>query len=168
MTNLLRILTSAALLGLSVASAGCVDAGDSEAPDEDVEVSGSALKPGSSDPLDDELLAVINQTRQGFGLAPVRGMRCPDGFAEKWADHLAQTNQIAHQDLSQIASRCRVGWAGEIVTRGAAMTPQQAVDSWMGSPGHRSILLSPMPTGVGIGITEKADGGRYYVADLVR
>ena len=44
------------------------------------------------------------------------------------------------------------GWTGEIVACGQG-TPASAVDAWLGSPGHRAIMLGRSKSEVGVGMT---------------
>jgi len=44
------------------------------------------------------------------------------------------------------------------------VTPQQAIDGWMDSPGHRANLLDPGSREVGLGYYQRSSDGRGYVA----
>jgi uncharacterized protein YkwD len=177
MKILVRSFGSMAILGLMVCGVGCVEATDSD--DESLDDDSSALRggghggggsttPGDADAFDTDLIAAINAARKANGVPPVQFDQCLDGYADKWGTYMAQTDLLVHQDLSKIASGCRTSWVGEVITRGVGMTAQGAVDSWMTSDGHRAAILSPIADKIGGGAGTRADGRRYFVADLAR
>ena len=50
---------------------------------------------------------------------------------------------------------------GEIINRGAS-TPQLAVESWLGSPAHREMILDERYHSAGIACHQGADGVTYW------
>ncbi len=50
----------------------------------------------------------------------------------------------------------RYKWAGENIAAGQE-TPQDVVDAWMNSPGHRANILRPEFTSIGVGFTDDTD-----------
>ena len=57
-----------------------------------------------------------------------------------------------------------LGFAGAENAFCGWVTPQQAIDGWMNSPGHRANLLDPNSREVGLGFYRRASDGRGYVA----
>ncbi|MBF0442500.1 MAG: CAP domain-containing protein [Oligoflexales bacterium] len=54
---------------------------------------------------------------------------------------------------------------GEILYKGSGSysTPQMAVDGWMGSPGHKKVIVNPVYTELGTGIYYcSSDKKTYY------
>ena len=47
-----------------------------------------------------------------------------------------------------------------------AFTPEQIVRAWMNSPGHKSTMLSNIPTHIGVGFYKSPTGGYYWVQDF--
>jgi uncharacterized protein YkwD len=113
----------------------------------------------SLDPLlnlteyEDRVLVKVNRHRRAAGLEPVRYFQtCVDGFAERWAAHLAASGELVHRDQHRILDRCNFTWAGETLVRGTALTPGEAVRAWMNSPTHRAVLMKPRANRAGIGV----------------
>lgn len=107
----------------------------------------------SLDEYEDRVLVKVNRNRRAAGLRPVRYFQtCVDGFAERWAAHLASTGEFVHRDQRRILDRCNFTWAGETLVRGTALTPAGAVRAWMNSPTHRAVLMKPRANRAGIGV----------------
>jgi uncharacterized protein YkwD len=45
---------------------------------------------------------------------------------------------------------------------------ERAVEGWLGSPGHRKNMLSPVFTETGVGMARAADGTTYVTQDFMR
>jgi uncharacterized protein YkwD len=106
------------------------------------------------------LLAAINGTRAGHGLAAVRiDVRLVRAASSHSADML-QGNYFSHGSFSTRirASGARGPMFGENLAWGTAATPQWIVGQWLASPAHRAILLRPGFRRVGIGIAT----GRFH------
>lgn len=69
--------------------------------------------------------------------------------ANHWARYMANTGRFAH------------GGGEQIIARGYK-TPEQAINAWMRSDGHRRWLLS-RTTHVGFGFARSKNGHPYYV-----
>ena len=105
------------------------------------------------DEYEDRILVKVNKNRRAAGLQPVRYFQsCVDGFAERWAAHLASSGEFVHRDQHRILDRCNFTWAGEALVRGTALTPAEAVRAWMNSPTHRAVLMKPRANRAGIGV----------------
>jgi uncharacterized protein YkwD len=116
----------------------------------------TALDP---DQFESQILAIANQHRKAAGLKPVRSVDpCLDRLSGEWAAHLAATGEFEHRNQRRILRRCNLNWTGENLIRGTAFTPAAAVKSWLGSPGHRAVLMKPRASLAGIGISIDAEG----------
>lgn len=103
--------------------------------------------------FEDRILVKVNKNRRAAGLKPVKYFQsCVDGFAERWAAHLASSGDFVHRDQRRILNRCDFTWAGEALVRGTGLTPAEAVRAWMGSPAHRAVLMKPRANRAGIGV----------------
>lgn len=96
--------------------------------------------------------------------------------AQLHAEQMARAGRLAHvlPDVSypRIEDRLaavKYGWQafGENVAWGQSR-PAEAVESWMGSRGHRTNILSPDFTEMGTGVAIDAAGRRYYVQVFAR
>jgi uncharacterized protein YkwD len=100
------------------------------------------------------LLAAINGTRAGDGLAPVRVDVRLVRVARSHSADMLRRNYFSH---GSFATRIRASGArgpmfGEDLAWGTAATSQWVVGRWLASPAHRAVLLRPGFRRVGIGI----------------
>jgi len=61
----------------------------------------------------------------------------------------------------------RYSAAGENIAMGQR-TPQEVVNAWMSSPGHRSNILSPAYTQIGVGLAKKSNGVCYWTQMFIK
>jgi uncharacterized protein YkwD len=126
--------------------------------------SGSTLRAAAAVPsapsYSDRVLALTNVQRTSRGLRPLALSACADGYADAWATRLSQVGSLSHQPLRPILTACRARGVGENVAYGN-VTPEQLVAMWMASPGHRTNLLKPGFTHIGVGAVATA-GGRVH------
>lgn len=123
----------------------------------------------TNDDLENTLMVEINQARAANGLRKVWTFdSCTDRLAEIWGDRIARTGVFEHRDQNEVIQRCHNSWAGETLVRGEGLTPQQMVQLWLDSPGHREILLSPRAKRAGVAITQDSSGRVIGVVNLVR
>lgn len=99
----------------------------------------------------------MNKARQRHGARGIGVRPCVDGFAEDWTRWLVANKAFQHQELGPIMRQCSLTGAAEILALGA-VSPYRMVQMWMGSPGHRQILLSRSYAFVGISATKAASG----------
>lgn len=110
----------------------------------------------------DRVLSLTNRERTSRGLRALSFSGCADGYADSWARSLAKTGVLAHQPLAPILSACRARAVGENVAYGNH-TPEQLVQRWMASPGHRANILNSGFTHVGVGDVMTSTGRVYAV-----
>nr|WP_255491605.1 CAP domain-containing protein [Actinotalea sp. JY-7876] len=63
---------------------------------------------------------------------------------------------LEHAPLDDVMAECGVSVAAENLSRASA-PPQDVVDAWMESPGHRANILDPELTHLGVGCVEDGD-----------
>ncbi|MCW2819844.1 MAG: hypothetical protein JWR42_2631 [Marmoricola sp.] len=113
---------------------------------------------------DTRVLALTNAARRQHGLAPLRAQSCVDGFASSWARYLAGHDAFRHQSLTPILRRCDRHRAGENIAWGSGyLSPEDVVDLWMHSPGHRANILDGRFRYLGVDAYRSAASGRTYV-----
>lgn len=116
---------------------------------------------------EDRILVAVNWHRRAAGLRPVRYFQtCVDGFAERWAAHLAATGVLEHRNQHRILDRCNFTWAGEALASGTALMPAEAVSAWMHSPTHRAVLMKPRANRAGIGVRIDLRGRVFVVLNF--
>ncbi len=114
-----------------------------------------------------KVLRIINEKRAARDLRAVKLNTCTDKLAESWGSYLAGNLEFYHQDLSPFFEKCGAQYAGETLARGA-VSPQEMVKLWMGSEGHRHILLSKYPNRIGLGAYLDSRGDWLVAADFTQ
>lgn len=115
-----------------------------------------------------EVLSLVNEIRRRYGLkelvwddalARVGREHCMDMAARGYFDHntpegLTPFDRMKNAGISFFA-------AAENIAAGQT-DPADAVDSWMGSEGHRENILNPLFGKMGAGIYQGGDYGFYW------
>jgi uncharacterized protein YkwD len=123
----------------------------------------------TSDDLEDTLMVEINAARAAQGLRKIWNFDvCTDELAEQWGARIARTGLFEHRDQDEVIRRCHTSWAGETLVRGTGLTAADMVELWLGSPGHREILLNPRARRAGVAVTRDPQGRMIGVVNLVR
>ncbi|HEY8601416.1 MAG TPA: CAP domain-containing protein [Thermomicrobiales bacterium] len=123
-----------------------------------------APAPGSSIPTDPntaafaaEVLRLTNEQRQANGCAPLTANILLRNAAQKHAVDMAEHNYFSHTGLNGSGPSDRITAAGYSIRRWAEniafgyQTPQDVMDGWMNSTGHRANILNCNLTAIGIG-----------------
>jgi len=98
----------------------------------------------------ERMIEAINEVRADHGLRPLREAPALDRSATGWAKRIIRTNSFSHG-----SSYLKTGFrtTGEILAynHGWQLRPGPALRLWLGSPGHRSLMLSSSFRYVGAG-----------------
>ena len=116
----------------------------------------------SSDTYEAKVELLVNARRAHHGLRPLHFESCADMTAERWAERVASTGDFVHQSSGAIIDACRVTYAGETLGRGS-FGPRALVRSWMRSPMHRTVVLSPLARRIGVG-SDLDDSGQWVTS----
>lgn len=119
-------------------------------------------------PSEQPLLVLTNQERARYGLAPLRASPILNNAASWHAQDMAVFGYFDHTDSlgRSFDQRLRdFGYdrytrVGENIYRGST-SPVDALEAWMNSPGHRTNILNPDFTEMGVGVY-----GVYWVQDF--
>lgn len=121
-------------------------------------------KVAQSDWYASESLRIINKYRADRGMGPLQWSQPIADVSQGWAAHLGEAMKSPSFDWANIH---RADAGGSLIPSGASwyrevvvfsFTPQQSVDWWMGSPGHRDAIMSPKATHIGIGHVTPTSG----------
>ena len=119
------------------------------------------------------VLELTNLERERAGLPALTADPRLCHAARQHTANMARHNVISHTlagttfvDRLQLAGYTHTA-AGENCAQGQA-TPAAAVASWMLSPGHRSNILNPRYTEIGIGVESSPGGERFYTQLFAR
>ncbi|NJM70130.1 MAG: hypothetical protein HC862_07785 [Scytonema sp. RU_4_4] len=117
--------------------------------------------------FEQQVLELTNEERAKNGLSPLKANDELNYAADTYAEEMSQRGVLSHtgEDGSQPWDRAEtVGYEaqtmGENIAAGQT-TPEQVVQDWMNSSGHRENILNPEYTELGVGFH---DG--YWVQDF--
>ncbi|RNL86135.1 CAP domain-containing protein [Halostreptopolyspora alba] len=128
-----------------------------EPSDDATEETGDGSSGSSSgDTTADAVVELVNEERANAGCAPVRPNDALTRAAEKHSEDMAARGYMAHEspDGTTPADRAaREGyhaWSGENVAAGYD-SPEDVMEGWMNSRGHRENILNCENTAIGVG-----------------
>jgi hypothetical protein len=108
-------------------------------------------------------LCLLNEQRARYGLAPLRSELRLQLAAQRYVGDMVERRFFDHVDPGGLAPEDRIlmagypsknAWTGENLAYGTGPegAPAEIVDHWMHSPGHRTNILRPTFTEIGIGV----------------
>ncbi|KGP74412.1 CAP domain-containing protein [Pontibacillus yanchengensis] len=112
-----------------------------------------------------KVVELTNEERTAQGLEPLKIDKQLSDVAEKKSEDMAQNNYFSHNSptygspfdmMNQFGVDYRT--AGENIAKGQR-TPQEVVDAWMNSEGHRKNIMNENFTHIGVGFVE--DGNHW-------
>jgi uncharacterized protein YkwD len=131
----------------------------------------SAARP---DRFEAALIEQINGARAAHGLRAVRHSGRLSRVADRHSRELTRTGRLSHVALdgstaSQRLSRFTRGPIGEVIAWNSRRRPRAVaiVSQWLGSPGHRAVLLDGRFGRVGLG-ARRGRRGMTVTADFAR
>jgi uncharacterized protein YkwD len=140
---------------------------------------GGEVVPVINEGYEQRVVELVNEARAGQGLPPLKRNPALDQAARYHAADLGEDNYFDHDTFDRVAgelvevcdtwsriSNYYTGASGENIAAGYA-TPEDVVQGWMDSEGHRANMLSDHSTEIGIGYFEGAgDYNQYWVQDF--
>ena len=124
-------------------------------------------------------LCLLNQERRSHGLKPLRDNSRLNLASQRHARDMARRNYFAHGDFvgrirkAHYLAGARSWTVGENIAWGSwdLATPNNIVDAWMHSSGHRANILNGRFREIGLGVARGApvggqDRGGTYVTDF--
>lgn len=123
--------------------------------------------------FDTTLIGLINQARTSAHEAPLVEARGLDSEAVYWSDHLLAGgpgklyhNPDAWDQVAQTGASNRTTWGENVIWASSPISPKQAFDAYMASPGHRANILNPAYHYVGSGTAVSAASGMYETTEF--
>ncbi|SEP63103.1 uncharacterized protein, YkwD family [Virgibacillus subterraneus] len=109
------------------------------------------------------VIKLTNQERSNQGLSPLKAHKKLSNVARNKARDMQSNGYFSHNSPTygspfDMMKNAGVSYqsAGENIARGQ-QSPQQVVDAWMNSQGHRENILNESFTHIGVGHTESGD-----------
>jgi len=110
------------------------------------------------------VIDAMNGDRAASGLGALCANGALSGFAQNWANWMAQNHSLTHQDLGGILGGTSFNSVAEnILTGPGGMSAGQMEAAWMASSEHRANILNGGYVAAGVGIAYSSDG-RVWVA----
>ena len=109
----------------------------------------------------------MNGDRAANGLGALCGNGQLAGYAQGWANWMAQNQSLTHQNLGGVLAGTSFSTIAENILDGpAGMSVGQMESAWMQSAPHRQNILNGGLTAAGVGIAYSSDGRVWVVVDF--
>lgn len=114
------------------------------------------------------LLELTNKARAAEKLPPLTANAALFRAARAHSENMAKQEKLEHvldgKRVSDRATAAGYDWdeIAENVAVAEGATPQEVVDGWLKSEGHRKNLLNARVTEIGLGVAKNAKGEKYY------
>jgi uncharacterized protein YkwD len=106
----------------------------------------------------------MNADRASAGLGGLCGSSQLAGYAQSWANWMAQHQSLTHQDLDAVLNGTSFTTVAENILDGpGGMSVADMEATWMASPPHRQNIMNGAYTAAGVGTAFSSDG-RVWVA----
>jgi len=133
--------------------------------------------PSGSAALNDyeqQVVTLVNKERAAAGLSALTVNSTLANVAETKAADLRDENYFDHQspkygspfDMMH-SFGITYSYAGENIAKGQR-TPDEVMNGWMNSPGHRANILNANYTQIGVGYVTDSNGTGYWVQEFIR
>lgn len=124
--------------------------------------------------LESQVVKLVNAERAKQGLQPltenwqlsrVARYKSADMAAKNYFSHTSPTYGSPFRMMESFG--IKYSSAGENIAYGQK-TPQQVMTAWMNSPGHRSNIMSPSYSQIGVGYATNKSGTPYWTQMFIR
>lgn len=115
-----------------------------------------------------EVIDRTNAERKTAGLKPLTADPKLMAAARSHAENMAKLEMLEHTlDCKTPSDRVKAtgysfAWLGENIAWNQK-TPKEALESWMGSSGHKANILKDEATNIGVAVAKSKKGERYWV-----
>jgi len=128
---------------------------------------------GSYSAFQKKVVELVNQERAKNGLKPLTmnsnlnktaTLKSQDMAKLNYFDHTSPTYGSPFNMMRNYGISYRT--AGENIAMGQT-TPEQVMQGWMNSPGHRANILNPSFTQIGVGVAKNSSGTLYWTQQFI-
>lgn len=134
----------------------------------ETENTATAAAPSSNVSYEERVAQLVNIEREKNGLQPLTFDSSISNVARAKSKDMADNNYFAHQSptygsAGDMLRNFGINWSawGENIASGQN-TPEEVVNAWMNSEGHRANILSPNFGKIGVGYVTSANGTPYW------
>lgn len=124
--------------------------------------------------LEQKVIDLVNQQRAWNGLSALKAnwevsrvarYKSQDMINKNYFDHQSPTYGSPFNMMENFGIKFNA--AGENIAYGQR-TPQDVMNDWMNSPGHRSNILNPTYNQIGVGVAKAANGTYYWTQMFIK
>lgn len=124
--------------------------------------------------LESEVVRLVNVQRsqkglmmlkENYELSKVARLKSQDMINKNYFSHTSPTYGSPFDMMKQFGIPFIA--AGENIAMGQR-TPQEVMNAWMNSPGHRANILSPVYTQIGVGYAKDKNGRIYWTQQFIK
>jgi len=124
--------------------------------------------------LEDEVIKLVNAERAKNGLGALKAnwqlsrvarYKSQDMVNKGYFSHTSPTYGSPFNMMESFGLKFSA--AGENIAYGPR-TPQEVMNAWMNSPGHRSNILNPSYTEIGVGLAKTKNGVSYWTQMFIK
>ena len=113
------------------------------------------------------MIGAHNADRAAAGLPGLCANGQLAGFAQNWANQMAASQSLTHQNIGGLIGGTSFATMGENILSGPGdYTAAEMEVAWMNSPAHRANILNGAFTQVGVGIAFSSDGRVWVCVDF--
>lgn len=123
---------------------------------------------------ENEVIRLVNVARSNAGLELLTANWQLSRVARYKSADMAQNAYFGHTSMNygspfQMMESFGLNFsaAGENIAYGQS-TPQEVMNDWMNSPGHRSNILNPTYTQIGVGLAKDNNGVCYWTQEFIK
>lgn len=119
-----------------------------------------------------QVIELVNEERAKAGLSPLQESAQASKAASVRAEEITRSFSHTRPDGSSFSTALQQNGvsfrsSGENIAYGQR-TPQEVMNSWMNSQGHRANILNPNFTAIGVGYVQNSSGVGYWTQLFVR
>lgn len=120
-----------------------------------------------------KVVELVNKERAKAGLKPLKmntelnkvaTLKSQDMARNNYFDHTSPTYGSPFEMMRKFDIKYRT--AGENIAMGQT-TPEQVMNGWMNSPGHRANILKASFTEIGVGVAKNSTGRLYWTQQFI-
>jgi uncharacterized YkwD family protein/spore coat assembly protein SafA len=124
--------------------------------------------------LEQQVIDLVNKQRAANGLSMLQGnwelcrvarYKSQDMINKNYFSHTSPTYGSPFQMMESFGIRFSA--AGENIAYGQR-SPQEVMNAWMNSAGHRANILSPSYNQIGVGVAKSANGTYYWTQEFIK
>lgn len=130
--------------------------------------------PDATSSYSNQVITLVNQQRAKNGLGALKRGATTSYVAQLKAQDMVNLHYFSHTSPTYGSPfnmmehyGLRFSAAGENIAYGQR-TPQEVMNAWMNSPGHRANILNPSYTYIGVGVAKTSSGVIYWTQEFIK